>query len=145
MTVAEAVREVLLTLTPVTELVGTRVRLVRLRQSEATFPVIRVQRISEGEPMHLRGSAGIQTARVQIDSIAKEGSGIDAYAVARSVDEAVHGPGDGTGLCGYSGSLGSPGIRFHAIIPAGVREGFDAEELQQFKVMRDYMVSFTEG
>jgi hypothetical protein len=142
-TVAEAIREHLMSLAPVVALVGTRVRLVKLRQSEPTFPVIRVQRIDENQGMHLRGG-GVKVARVQVDSIAKEGSGVDAYSVATAVDAAVAGPGDGTGLIGYRGDVGSPAFRIHAILPLPVREGYDADELQQFKVMRDVEVHFTD-
>lgn len=143
MTVAEAVRSLLLTLTPVTALVGSRIRLVKIRQSEPTFPVILVQRIDEGEDVHLRGG-GPKSARVQVTSIAHESENADWYATAASVEAAVHGPGDGTGLCGYKGSIGSPAFEFRAIlpIPRSLREGYDADELKQFKIMRDYEVHF---
>jgi hypothetical protein len=142
-TVSQAVCVHLLTLDAVTDLVGSRIYHVKVPQSPAVFPVIRVQRISQQEDMHLRGSEGMKSARVQVDSIAMEGSGINAYAVAAAVDAAVHGPGDGTGLCGFAGAVGSPGFFIHSIVPAGVNETYDAQELKQFKIMRDYMVTFS--
>lgn len=143
MTAAEIVRARLLQIAAVTALVGQRVRLLRFRQSE-TWPAVRVQQISDVESMHLRGSSGLHTARVQIDYCAGEASGVDPYASARAVDEAAHGPGNGTGLCGFQGlvPLGSPGIWVDAIRPAGYREDFDLDELRVVRIMRDYLVTW---
>lgn len=145
MTVGEAIRAVLLEMPAVTALVGQRIRIGKLRQSEPTFPVICVHRIDQHGAMHLRGASGIKEARVQVDSVAMEGSGVDHMAVAFAVDAAVDGPGDGTGLLGFTGSIGSPTFTIHSVRPAGLRDGYDADELKQFKVMRDYTVRFTEG
>jgi hypothetical protein len=143
-TIAEAVRVRLLEITAVTALVGQRVRVLRLAQGDTgAGPAIRVQRIGDDELMHFRGSVGVFRSRVQVDSVHQEGvGGINAYTSARNVDAAVHGNGAGSGLCGFRGSVTSGGdtVQFDAVLPSGCREGYDAEELKQVKVMRDYMV-----
>lgn len=152
MTPGELVIDRLLQIAAVTALVGSganaRIRHLRLFQSEATFPIVLVRRVDEVERMHLRGASGMRTARVQVEAIALEGNGTDYYAEASALDDAIHGAGDGTGLCGYTGTLGgSPGVRVQAIWPApeGAREEFDAEELRQFKIGRDYFVTYAEN
>lgn len=145
MSIAAAIRAHVLTLSPVTSIVGTRVRLVKTLQSEPVFPVLRIQRISQSVVVgHMRGFGPVKRARIQIDAIAMEGSGIDVYERATALDRAVEGPGDGTGLLGFSGDIGSPSVRIHVIQGDGVREGYDPAELKQFKVMHDYLVDFSE-
>jgi hypothetical protein len=144
MTVATAIADRLASLPSVYALVGgstePRIRVMKLRQGEAQAGGIRVQRISEVEPMHLRGSVGTFQARVQVDSYAPEASGQDAYANAAAIDAAVHGDGAGSGLCGFSGGIGSPAFVIDAIIPVDVREDYDPEELRVVRIMREYMV-----
>lgn len=145
MSITTAVRSHLLTLAPVTALVGTRVRIAKLRQSEPTFPVLRIHRIGEVVDLHLRGSIGIKRARIQIDSITMDVSGLDVYDQVTALDQAVEGPGDGTGLLGFTGDIGgSPSVHVYVIRDGGSREGYDAAELKQFKVMHDYLVDFSE-
>jgi hypothetical protein len=140
MTIAEAIADRLKTLSPVTALVSTRVWLMKVPQN-GTFPCIRVQRISESQPMHLRGPVAMYRSRVQVDSYASETSGTDPYATARDIDEAVHGDGAGSGLCGFAGSIGSVGVK--AILPVDVREGYDGEEQRLVRIMREYEVHHT--
>jgi hypothetical protein len=142
-TVTEAMRARLGQITAVTALVGTRIYDVKTPQAGA-FPRIRLQRVSEVEFMHLRGSANVFRARVQVDAIAQEKSGVDALGSARAVDAALHGPGDGSALGGWQGEIGSPPFRVWMVKPIDVREMYDAEALTQFKVMRDYEVWFSE-
>lgn len=139
MTVSEAIVTRLLALSPVTALVGTRVRVLTLRQSEI-YPAIRVQRISEIQPMHLRGAVMSFTARVQVDSYGQKVSGVDPYAHARNVDAAAYGDGAGSGLCAFVGSVGSPAFTITGVFPDNVREDFDAEELNIVRIMREYVV-----
>lgn len=134
MTAAEVVRTRLLSLSAVTALVGQRVRTMVLAQNE-TLPAIRVQRISETEAMHLRGSGGIQRARVQVDSYAA------SFAAARTLDAAVHGDGAGSGLCGFTGAVGTATV--HAILPVHVQDGYEKDEREYYRVIREYEVHFT--
>ena len=138
MTVDQAIRARLLSLTPVTALVNQRIFSVILPQG-VTLPAIRVQRISQIEPMHMRGPVGMYRARVQVDSVSTSKASCDA------VDSAVHGDGLGTyasGLAGFKGDVGSPAMYIHAILPLDVRDLYDAEELRQFRVSRDFEVHF---
>ena len=108
------------------------------------LPYVRVQFISEVEPMHLRGAIGLPTCRIQVDARAgATESGADARTVALSVSDAIHGDGAGSGLSGFKGFVGgSPAFEIAAIRPAGKREGYDPQELRQYYVQRDYLVSF---
>lgn len=134
MTAAEVVRTRLLALSAVTAIVGQRVRTLILAQNE-TLPAIRVQRISESEPMHLRGSSGLQRARVQVDSYAS------TFAAARSLDAAVHGDGAGSGLCAFTGVVGSANVR--SIVPMNVQDLYEKDEREFYRVSRDYEVQFS--
>lgn len=139
MTVATAIAQRLLSLAPVTALVSTRVRVLRLRQPE-TLPAIRVQQIGETEGMHNRGSIGLKRSRVQVDSVALESTGVDPYAGAMAVDAAVHGDGGGSGLCGWKGSIGSPPFEIEAVLPDMVHPPLYDLDAKQIRVMRDYIV-----
>lgn len=138
MTAAEVVRARLLTISAVTAIVVDRVYTQVLPQTPTdTLPAIRVQRVDQIEDAHLRGTTKPVRARVQVDSVAK------SAAAAFALDAALHGNGDGTGLAGWTGEIGSPAVRVAAILPIDVRDGYDAEDLKQYKVMRDYAVTFT--
>jgi len=140
-TAAEAIRTRLLSLSAVTAIASTRVRTMRLAQND-TFPAVRVQEISETEPMQLRGSVGLLRSRVQVDSYAEEVSGVDAYAQARDLDAAVHGDGAGSGLCGFAGTVGDMVIR--AIFPMSRVPMSEVEEPRRFlRIMREYEVHYT--
>lgn len=141
MTAAEAIVTRLKATAAVTALVSQRIYTSQFPQSiftTSTPRCIRVQRISESQPVHLRGGVTQFRTRIQIDSAALKYGGYDWYAGARAVDEAVRGPGDGTGLIGYSGTVGSMAIE--AIIPDDVREFFDADEVNVFRIVRDVIV-----
>lgn len=139
-----ALRVHMLTLDPVTALVASRIRLFKIRQSEPTFPVVRLQDIGQFQRMHHRGALSVKNARVQVDSIAMEGNGIDVESVAWAVDQAILGPGDGSGLLGFKGDIGSPSVRIYSVIDGGALPGYDAQELKQFKVMRNYLIEFAD-
>jgi hypothetical protein len=132
----DVVRTRLLACAPVTALVSTRVYALVIPE-QPTLPAIRVQRISQDQPMHLRGPIGMYTARVQVDSIAT------TKAAADALDAAVLGNclgSEATGLGGWYGTISS--TRVHAIKPAGVRESYEAGALRQYKIMRDFEVVF---
>lgn len=138
MTVDTAIRARLLSLATVTALVNQRVFTVILPQG-VTLPAIRVSRIGQDEPMHFRGPINMFRARVQVDSVGLTKAQVDA------VDAAVQGDGLGsnaTGLKGFKGEIGSPPMTIHAIIPADVRDLYDPEELRQYRVSREFFVTF---
>lgn len=122
----------------VTALVSTRIYLGVLPQ-KPTLPAIRVQRISENEFMHLRGTSAVYRTRVQVEAISNAS---DAAGQALAVDAAVHGDGASSGLVGWRGTAG--GIEITGVIPATVRETYDAGELRQYRVSRDVLVWWTQ-
>jgi hypothetical protein len=142
-TVATAIAARLLSLPAVVALVGARVRVLKLAQGEAQAGAIRVQRVSEIQPMQLRGAVNSFEARVQVDSYGPESAG-DAYAAAAAIDRAVHGDGAGSALCGFAGAVGDPAFVIDAILPVDVRETFDPEELRTVRIMREYVVRWRE-
>jgi hypothetical protein len=138
MTVDTAIRARLLSLAPIAALVNARVFTVILPQG-VTLPAIRVQRVGQLEPMHLRGPINVFKTRVQVDSVAL------SKAAADVVDAAVQGDGlggDATGLKGFKGTIGSPPFVIRCIEFADLRDGYDAEELRQYKISRDFFVTF---
>lgn len=144
MTPEELVVERLLDISAVTALVGTRVRLLKLRQRE-TMPAVRVQMISEMTEYHLRGGSVKGRARIQVDVYAAEASGGDANAAALAVAAAIHGDGNGENASGLSGWIGNAGGSPPTMRIAGVffldrAVGYDAEELREVRVRQDYMV-----
>lgn len=143
MNIATAIRERLLEMAPLTALVGARVYVDVLGQ-KPTLPAVRVQRIDEDEDMHLRGPVGVHRARVQVDAVGTSKASADA------VDEAVRGDGLGTGatgLLGWAGSVGgSPGvIDVLSILPLGVQEFYNAAELREYVIARDFRVTWREA
>lgn len=141
MTVAAAIAERLLELSAVTALVGTRVRVMKLRQSD-TLPAIRVDEISGIDDLHERGAVGVIKSRVQVDSYADTASGVDPYAVASAVDAALHGDGAGSGLNAWRGSVGSPPFQIDVIRDLGVTRTLEKEGSREIvRVIREYMVT----
>lgn len=133
-TAAELVRTRLLALSAVTALVGQRVRTMVLAENE-TYPAIRVQRVSEVEPMHMRGSVGALRSRVQVDTYAT------TYASARSIDAAVHGDGSGSGLGGFSGDIGSTHVDL--IRSMNAVDGYEGDQPDRLvRIMREYEVQY---
>ena len=130
---ASVVRTRLLSVSAVTALASTRIYTGQLPQSP-TLPAVLVERVSEVQPSHLRGSQGLQMVRVQVTSVAS------SRATAVALDAAVDGDGAGSGLGNWTGVVGSPGVAVRWMEPAGVREGYDPDELQQYRVNRDYQV-----
>lgn len=122
----------------VTALVSSRIYGGILPQSP-TLPAIRVQDIGEVRAQHLRGSDGVVRQRVQIDSVASGGNPI---TTAQAVDTAVVGDASGSALLGFKGTAG--GVFIHNVEPGTKREVFDAEELRQYRVIRDVIVSWSQ-
>lgn len=146
MTPVEALRARLLSLSPVTALVSTRVHSLVLRQSP-TLPSVKLQQIGNVEFMHLRGSSRVCRARVQVD-VYVDASQSNPYATAHAVMSAIHGDGQytsATGLNGWRGDIGSPAFEVTGILPdqAGARDGYEVEgALRMVTVSRDYLVWF---
>ncbi len=131
MTPSAAIKSRLLDIAAVTTLVATRIY-VDMLPAKPTLPAIRVQRISELEAAHLRGSGAARRARVQVDAIAT------SLETATAVADAAHGAGDGSALSGWTGEVGSTPVL--AILPADVRSDYQGDELKQWRVSRDYIV-----
>lgn len=137
-----AICERLLSLSAVTALVGTRVRQSILRQSEI-LPAVRVQQIGETTSYHGRGGSGQYQSRIQVDVYAHASSGVDPYAQAMTVAEAIQGDDAGSGLSAWQGTAGGspPLLQIDAVFRRDRRDpGFESEELRQVRCQQDYMV-----
>lgn len=134
MTVTEAVRDRLLSLSAVTDIVGQRVYNLMFPQN-FTRPAIRVERVTDIPGAHLRGM-GLWDARVQVYCVAASKAQVDA------IDAAVFGDGAGSGLAFWKGGIGSPPFQVDLCQPD--LSGDDAERLSggaiDFIDRRDYLV-----
>jgi hypothetical protein len=135
MTAAALVRSRLAALAAVTAIVGDRIFLATL-PADVIMPAIRVVDIDTTQAAHLRGLDGHRRSRVQIDCVAQEASGVDAYSAAHALDRAAWGAGDGTALGGWQGSS------VLAVLPADVRDVYDPAPLRQYRVVRDVWVTW---
>lgn len=137
MDVAAAVRVRILQIGAVTALVNARVWTGPTFPQSPTLPGVKVMRVGGFETMHLKGASGLRWARAQVDIIAA------TRAAAVTVEEAIDGDGGGSGLTGWSGEIGSPPFVVLAIEPLeDPRELFDPDERNEFRLMREYRVSF---
>lgn len=137
MDVAMAIRVRILSIAGVTALVNSRVWAGPAWPQAPTLPAVKVMVVGGSETMQLKGSSGLRSARVQVDTIASRRDS------AVAVDAAIDGDGGGSGLTGWSGEIGSPAFVVLAIEPVDEpREIFEPEERNQFRLMREYRVSF---
>lgn len=142
MSIEETIRSMVAGLTAVTTLVGTRIYLDKLPQSP-TYPCIRVTLVSDLTSMHARGQTGLKVARIQVDSYAKELSGVDPYALVAAVAAAVDGDGAGSGLAGYVDDPAvSPWGPIRMIQRLDRRRQYDPEELRVLTMSQDYQVAY---
>lgn len=136
MTCAEIVRGHLLTLTPVTAIVNSRIWTFRWpTNGPSTLPAVLVQQISDVQEQLLRGTLGLQEARIQLDLIG------ETVAACRALDQAIVGDysmGNVTGLRGAVATVGSSHIR--NAMPIGYREFFEPDEKQRPRIVRDFRV-----
>jgi hypothetical protein len=136
----EALRDRLLSLPAVTDLVGTRIYALTFPQS-LTAPALRLQEIDRVSMMHLRGVVEIRRSRVQIDAVEADHHG-DPYARAHALAAAVRGSlasGAASGLAGFRGEIA--GIPITGILADDQRERYDAET-QFVRIEQDFIVWF---
>jgi hypothetical protein len=140
-TLVEALRDRLLTLAPVTDLVGSRIYALKFPQS-VTAPALRLQEIDRVAAMQLRGDDHLRRSRVQIDAIESETHGPDPYDTVHQLAAAVRGDlttGTPSGLVGFTGDLS--GLAVRAILADDLRESYDAET-RMLRVEVDVLVWF---
>lgn len=143
----EAVWERLRQIPELTALVGDRIYMLILRQ-HTQLPAVRVHLIDDVPAFHLRGPIGTFPSRVQIDGYTQFRSGVDAYAEAVAIGDAIDGdwtpgsPEPPRGLSGWRGEIGGspPTMYVGAALPIDRSVTFDAEELQQVRMRFDYIV-----
>jgi len=147
MTADTLVRTRLLAIPGVTAMVADRVYVLILPQN-CPMPAIRVQQIDRDGPMHLRGPVGWITARVQVDYYANRNTGGDGYWTAQQLAAAAQGDcasGQPSGLVGWRGALGTPPIRVDLIKLISEIPEYQAAELDELRIMQDYLVHWREG
>ena len=146
MTVEEAVRTRVAAIAAVTALAGARVYLDVLPQSPV-YPAVRVQLVDDIDGYHLRGPVGTKTARVQVDAYAREASGADPYAQAKSLAAVIAGDGavsSATGLSGWKGAIGSPPFTVAGCFRVARTRRYDPAELRVVTMSQDFVVWYRE-
>lgn len=144
MTPEEAIWSRVTTISAVAAIAGARIYVEQLPQSP-TYPCVLVRFIDDPTLYHLRGPDGTQTARIQIDSMAKRVSGVDARLRAADLWAAVNGDGLGSeasGVSGFKGTIGSPAFRVLACFAAGRTSDWDPEDLSVYTMKQDYKVTY---
>lgn len=119
---------------PASALVGGRVWLNFLPQSP-TLPAIVVQLIDEVRTAHTRGLADLVTSRIQVDvyTDARVAGAYDtANTIMAAVDDALQ--PDPFAVSG--------GVDVAAAIPTGRIPFYQAAELNQTRILQDYLVSW---
>ncbi|MEO8678151.1 MAG: hypothetical protein ABI665_03840 [Vicinamibacterales bacterium] len=111
----------------------------------AEFPAFRVQLIDDIEQAHLRGGSATRPARVQVDAVGEESSGVDAYGQAVALAGAIEGAMMNKAPFKVTVSDGgSPAVQTVLELKVVRSEAtppiYDQAELNQFKVGRDYIV-----
>jgi len=140
-TVEEAIRARILSLSAAIAICGTRVWTQQLPQSPV-YPCVRVSMVDDPTMYHLRGPRGTTPARVQVDKYAQKPG--DIYATLSALEAAIDGDGLGrqaSGLSGFIGGIGSPPFVIKACFQQGrIGPRFDAEELNVLTMSTDYIV-----
>jgi hypothetical protein len=130
---AAVIRDRLLDISAVTSLVSTRIYTQHLPQSPV-LPAVLIERVDEMQTSHLRGGNSLVVTRIQVTSVAS------SRAAAAAVDEAIQGDNAGSALAHWSGTEGSPGTPVRWVQPFGAHEGYDPDELRQYRIHRDFRV-----
>lgn len=122
---------------------GTRVYMLKLPQN-VTLPAVRVQVIDDPGDYHLRGGSRPQVARVQVDAVAQEASGVGAYEVALQLADEINGDDLGSGLSGAIWSAaGSPtSLDVIGAFRVDRQPMYDPEELRQVRIRQDYSIHY---
>lgn len=140
MTVEKAVRQHLVADSGVIALAGTRGYQMRLPQAP-TLPAFRVQLIDESEHGHLRGGGATRLARVQVDAVAGESSGVNAYADASALADAIN-DAMMTQAPFVVSDGGSPATSLELkVVERPTRMAmYDPQEVSQVRIIQDYMI-----
>lgn len=143
MTPEEAVAERLMDITAVTDLVDERVFMLKMPQGE-NRPSIVVQMASDVRESHLRGGSRRGQCRVQVDTHVPEASGVDPYATASSIADAINGAHNGDALAGWQGSTaGSPSMDIEEVrFLQRLAPIFEAEEVRSVRIIQEYLVAY---
>jgi hypothetical protein len=142
---AEIARTRIMAIAAVAALVSARVYCVMLPQGNR-LSAVRVSLVPGApEALHLRGRTSVIVDRVQVDAYAALDAS-DPLGDAREIAAAIYGDvtgGVATGLIGWSGSIGSPGVTVDLIESASRPiEMFVPEEMRQWVVSQDYYVHY---
>lgn len=144
MTVDEALWVRLRNLDPVTAITG-RIYLEKLPQSP-TYPAVLVFLVDDNLTYHLRGPNGNQRARVQVDALVQERSGLDARTAVENLADAIIGSGLGpnaSGLSGFTGLVGaSGGIDIRGCFLQSKMRRYEGDELRVLTRMMDFQVGY---
>jgi Protein of unknown function (DUF3168) len=138
--IVPALRDYLLTIPAVTDVVDSRIYTLEFPQS-LVAPAVRLAEIDRVSPMQLRGNVALRRVRVQVDAVARDGAG-DPYQTAHDLAGAVRGDltgGQASGLVGFRGALS--GIPIAGIMGADQREIFDPTT-RLVRVEQDFFVWF---
>lgn len=118
-----------------------RVYMLKLPQA-VTLPAVRVQVIDDPGDYHLRGGSRPQVARVQVDAVAQEASGVDPYADAMQLAQEINGDDIGSGLSGATWVSGSPSLQIIGAFRVDRQPTYDPEELRQVRIRQDYFIHY---
>lgn len=138
MDLSTAIRARLLTITAVTALVNARVWTgpVWPQNPGPTLPALKVLDVVSIETPQLKGSSGLLQALIQLDILAS------SRASALTVEAAIRGDGAGSALDFWSGQVGSPPLVISTVLPDGRSEDFVPSPNDEWRIMREYRVSF---
>lgn len=145
MTVELAIWTRVASLPAVTAIASSRVYLEEVPASP-TYPAVLVQLVDDPQLYHCRGPQGQRRARIQVDALVQKASGVDAQQRVTQLAEAIDGNGLGrqaTGLSGFIGTIGSPGVEIQGCFRADRRRRYDPEELRVLTISLDYFVTYT--
>lgn len=120
----------------VAALVGTRGYQLRFPQTP-TYPALRVLALDDPTLYTHDGATDLRKATVQIDAVAQESSGLDPYASAEALVDAIDGA-----LSGYVGPMGSgsPGRDVRGVFRDSRKPTYDPEELRVVRIVLVYTV-----
>jgi hypothetical protein len=135
-TVVQAYREHLIAQPEVVALVAERIYGLVPPQS-ATLPAVRLQRVDEEEPGHLRGGSQTRPYIMQVDVFTAMASGVDPYAQALTIAKTVN---DALLSKRWLTTTGSPAdLRVKVTRRRNTIEFFDPAERNEVRVMMEFV------